>query len=357
MKKIVHIVPTFELGGVQTGILYSLNELREKYDYKVLVIGIIDYKWLETQSKINQDQIIWSGTNSIILGWLKAYYILKKENPTIIISSLWKSVILSVVYKLFNQKTKLIGFFHTTRHVHLLNNLCLKIIGKIQDRAFADSEVVKKYIEKKYSISKTDIIPFNFKFNKEEKELQKGINRNCIKLCYFGRFKKEKGIYRSLAFCQLLKINNIEFQFDMYGEGDIENLQLMIKKYQIEDKVTIHDVLPLHQVLKIMKNYDFLLQLSDHEGMALSVVEAMSVGLVAIVTPVGEIANYSKDGYNAIWLEPNFDENLEMLVQKVKEVILDENRYYQMSIAAQKSFVHYNTYSEAMIAALERLEN
>ena len=149
MKKIVHIVPTFELGGVQTGILYSLNELREKYDYKVLVIGIIDYKWLETQSKINQDQIIWSGTNSIILGWLKAYYILKKENPTIIISSLWKSVILSVVYKLFNQKTKLIGFFHTTRHVHLLNNLCLKIIGKIQDRAFADSEVVKKYIEKK----------------------------------------------------------------------------------------------------------------------------------------------------------------------------------------------------------------
>jgi glycosyltransferase involved in cell wall biosynthesis len=143
----------------------------------------------------------------------------------------------------------------------------------------------------------------------------------------------------------------------MYGEGDIENLQLMIKKYQIEDNVTIHDLVPLHQVLKIMKNYDFLLQLSDHEGMALSVVEAMSVGLVAIVTPVGEIANYSKDGYNAIWLEPNFDENLEMLVQKVKEVILDENRYYQMSIAAQKSFVHYNTYSEAMIAALERLEN
>ena len=123
MKKIVHIVPTFELGGVQTGILYSLNELREKYDYKVLVIGNIDYKWLETQSKINQDQIIWSGTNSIMLVWFKAYFILKREKPTIIISSLWKSVILSVVYKLFNQKTKLIGFFHTTRHVHLLNNL------------------------------------------------------------------------------------------------------------------------------------------------------------------------------------------------------------------------------------------
>tara|TARA_R110002074_G_scaffold57511_1_gene141500 strand:+ start:356 stop:658 length:303 start_codon:yes stop_codon:yes gene_type:complete len=36
--------------------------------------------------------------------------------------------------------------------------------------------------------------------------------------------------------------------------------------------------------------------------MALSVVEAMQAGLVPIVTPVGEIERYTRDGINAVWI-------------------------------------------------------
>src|SRR5690606_29152265 len=44
----------------------------------------------------------------------------------------------------------------------------------------------------------------------------------------------------------------------------------------------------------------FFLMTSSAEGMAVSVVEAMQLGLIPIVTPVGEIPRYCAGGENAI---------------------------------------------------------
>ena len=354
MKKIIHIVPTFELGGVQTGILYSLKDLRKKYDYKVLVISIIDNDWIKTQPDDIKNQIIWSGSNNIIKGWLNAYRILKREKPALIISSLWKSIIISVTYKIFNSKTKLIGFYHTSRYVHQLNNLFLKIITKFQDAAFADSEAVKKFIEEKYSIRNAEVIPFNFVFKTKKKEM-KIFKTDFIKLAYFGRLNEQKGVFRAIQFCKMLKSENISFCFDLYGEGETEKIELFIKKYQLENVVFIHQLLPIDEVMNTMNNYDFLLQLSNHEGMALSVVEAMSAGLVPIVTPVGEISSYSRDGYNAIWLNPDFDQNLGELLLKVKKVIDNPHLYNEMSNRTPDLFKKYKTYTESLTESIDKI--
>lgn len=354
-RKVVHIVPTFDLGGVQTGILYSLNDLREKYDYKVLVISVIDHDWIKAQPDEIKNQIIWSGSNNIVKGWLNAYRILRREKPSIIISSLWKSVLLSVTYRVLNRKTKLIGFYHTSRFVHQLNNLFLNIMGRFQDGAFADSEAVKKFIAQKYSVKDAEIIPFNFSFKAKKKE-QKTFNTEAIKLAYFGRLNEQKGVFRAIQFCKLLKLANIQFQFDLYGEGEIEKVDLFIKKHNLENVVVIHQLLSIDEVMNRMNNYDFLLQLSNHEGMALAVVEAMNAGLVPIVTPVGEISNYSKDGYNAIWLNHDFDHNLNELLLKVKKVIDNPNLYYEMSNRTRDLFKNYKTYTEALIEAIDKIQ-
>src|ERR1035438_576847 len=94
-KKIIHIIPTFELGGVQTGILYSLEKLNKVYDYKVLVIGKIDMEWLNSMPFVSREYIITTGASNLLAGWRKGYQLLKKLQPDFIISSLWKSVGLS----------------------------------------------------------------------------------------------------------------------------------------------------------------------------------------------------------------------------------------------------------------------
>ena len=90
----------------------------------------------------------------------------------------------------------------------------------------------------------------------------------------------------------------------------------------------------------------------DKEGMALAVVEAMNAGLVPIVTPVGEIKRYSKDGMNAIWLDEEYDDNLPELVEKIKNILANPSLYQQISSSAAGTFINYKKYSEVLIEVI-----
>ncbi len=350
-KKIVHIIPTFELGGVQTGILYSLEDLNTVYDYKILVIGIIDTDWLKNLSPTLQGYIISTGASGLVAGWMKGYRLLKQLKPDFIISSLWKSVGLSVTYRLFNRKVYLGGFFHSAYSPHFAATFFMNLMMMAQDTSFADSYVTKQFLEKFYKIKNTHIVPYFFTFTKRAGH--KNFNPSAIRIAYFGRISEAKGVDRSIEFCGLLKSGGVKFIFDIYGDGPVEAYKEKIKGLGLQKEVHIKKMLPLNLVMENMQRYDFLLQLSNNEGMALAVVEAMNCGLVPIVTPVGEIKRYSKDGENAIWLEPEFDDNLLVLVDKVKNIAASPAVYYELSSSAAGTFINYKKYSETLIEVVD----
>jgi glycosyltransferase involved in cell wall biosynthesis len=357
MKVVVHIVPTFDLGGVQTGIINSILELRKKNDYKVLIIGKVDAVWLKEIPDEIKSNFILSGSNNYFIGLFKSFIILWKLNPRVIISSLWKSTPISVFYKLLRPGVSLLSFHHTARFVHLLNFIFLKILVFFSDALLNDSNATATYVRKNYSLKKeVKIIPYYFP-NKNDLQQKTDFTFGKLRIIYVGRFKPEKGISRTIQFCKKLQELVVDFILDMYGEGYDSKYQREIDDAGVSSKVQLKNLLPPGKVSAKMREYDFLIQLSDNEGMAAAVVEAMENGLVPIVTPVGEIANYSKDGFNAIWLNPNFDENIDQLVLKFKMIIDNSNLYNQMSAAAKTSFVDYQTYTEAMISAIERLDD
>jgi glycosyltransferase involved in cell wall biosynthesis len=227
----------------------------------------------------------------------------------------------------------------------------MKAISVIQDTAVADSYITKKYLEEFYKIKNINIVPYFFKFSRKWE--CKDFDPLCIKIAYFGRISQRKGVDRSIKFCSLLKKEGVNFIFDIYGDGPFELYREKIKKSGLENVVNIKDKLPLHRVSEYMNRYDFLLQLSNHEGMALAVVEAMSSGLVPIVTPVGEIKRYTRDGVNAIWLDANFDNNLPALVEKIKEIINNPTNYHRISSSVAGTFINYKKYSESLIEVID----
>ncbi|MEO6289237.1 MAG: glycosyltransferase, partial [Ginsengibacter sp.] len=261
----------------------------------------------------------------------------------------------SATYKLFNKKVILCGFFHSASSPHLVSSAFMKLMSLVQDTSVADSYTTKKFLEEFYKIKNTKIVPYFFEFTR--KQGCKTFEPTLVKIAYFGRISQRKGVDRSIKFCSLLKKHGIDFVFDIYGDGPFESYREKIKKYGVEDVVNIKTKLPLHQVSEYMQRYDFLLQLSNHEGMALAVVEAMNSGLVPIVTPVGEIKRYTRDGVNAIWLEQPFDDNLSELVEKVKEVINDTTSYYSISSSAAGTFINYKKYSETLIEVVNSYLN
>lgn len=351
MKKVIHVVPTFELGGVQTGILYSLLELRKEYDFKILVVGVVDHGWIKNLSLEVQQNIVWSGSKNIIIGWVKSFFLLRKIKPDIVISSLWKSVPLTIAYKLVRPSVKLLGFFHSAHKAHAVDSFFLKLLSRVQDKAIADSTVTRSFIQQSFGITNVSIIFYHFVF-KNKNSIPKSFDPEKIKLVYFGRISSAKGLTRAILFCKYCHEKEIRFQFDIYGDGDKHYYKKLIKALHLENNISIKTLLPLDAVISTMQAYDFLLQLSDYEGMALSVVEAMNCGLVPIVTPVGEIQNYSKDGINAIWLDTPFDENLEQLIEKLQSSIEHPETYQKLSAAASTTFINNKKYSEAMIEVL-----
>ena len=350
-KTIVHIIPTFELGGVQTAILYSLEDLNKVYNYRILVIGKIDREWIKNLPPLLQSYILGSGSAGLPGGWVKGYKTLKHLKPDLVISSLWKSTALSAVFKLLNPTVLLAGFFHSSYATHFIEAFNNKVLGHIQDFSFADSIVTKEFLEKFYKIKDAHVVSFVFGFRKPPG--CKYFNPSEIKIAYFGRISPAKGVDRSLEFCRLCKKDGLNFRFDIYGDGPVDIYKKKIKKFDLEREVVIRGILPLQQVTEKMQAYDFLLQLSNYEGMALAVVEAMNCGLVPIVTPVGEIARYSKDGFNAIWLNPSFDDNLTQLVDKLKEVVSKDGSYHALSVSAANTFSNHKKYSDSLIEIID----
>ncbi len=344
MLKVVHVVSSFSLGGVQTGMLYSIEELNKEFDYTVITYKA-DENWLKEVPSGIKKHITILGASTIFSGTIKSFRLLQIMKPDVVVASLWKSVPAAIMYKIFNPKVCLCGFYHQNGIIHFLERFFLKVLSKKQDMAFADSAATKKFIKEKLSVENTVVVPYLFNFNTLHKTTI--INHPKIKLVFFGRLAQVKRVDRMLLFCKLCKEAGINFQFDIYGKGDAEKYKAIIDNYKLQNEVTIKDLLPLNKIQPTMLQYDFLLQLSDIEGMALSVVEGLSCGLIPLVTPVGEIENYTKDGVNALWLYPDFDKNLPLLVEKLLIVLKTPETYKSLSYEATQTFKTQKKYVES----------
>jgi glycosyltransferase involved in cell wall biosynthesis len=90
----------------------------------------------------------------------------------------------------------------------------------------------------------------------------------------------------------------------------------------------------------------FYLQTSVLEGMAMSVVEAMQLGLVPVVTPVGEIAHYSHHGENAVVVTDDV-----AAVADVLALLEDDERYQAMRKQAMATWADKPLYKDSVLAA------
>src|SRR5690606_7681913 len=104
----------------------------------------------------------------------------------------------------------------------------------------------------------------------------------------------------------------------------------------------------------IFRSFPFYIQLSAQEGMAMSVAEAMQNGLVCVVTAVGEIGNYAKDGVSAVLLDPTTAESWEESLDKLLNVLKSEVMCRFISNSAYQVFKGAPVFSDSLVAAINQ---
>lgn len=269
-----------------------------------------------------------TGLNSFKFYYSGFKYLLNKK-PDLLVCSLWRVSLIGVLYSLFTRffgkkKVKLVIFIHANKFAHIFDKLITKSAVFLSDEVWCDSHASKVSIFPSLNASnKVKVISFfvsidNDKFIPSTEKINDFV--------FWGRIAKQKRLDRAIVLFKEIYDRNPESLFYIYGPdcGDLENLKNLVEKLSLSGSVIFKGKKePGFYPEEALKS-KFFINTSSHEGMAIAVVEAMQLGLVPIVTPVGEIANYCNDGINSIYYN-------EQASGKVFELICNETLYKKMS--------------------------
>jgi glycosyltransferase involved in cell wall biosynthesis len=122
---------------------------------------------------------------------------------------------------------------------------------------------------------------------------------------FLGRIGERKGVYDLL---EVLQANRAALQgkyvLELGGDGETEKLQRLITQYQLNDSVKFLGFITGLQKEQRLREADVYLLPSYHEGLPISILEAMSFGLPIISTNVGGIPEVVVPDKNGLLIEP-----------------------------------------------------
>lgn len=346
MIHIIRIIPKIKIGGVERGLIEEINIIKKITDIQYHIF-VVEKSPMTISSEGNVKVVFLNKKfynflfcSSIICDYISS----TKIDNAIVLSSLWKSHLVSFFLGRFVSKR--ISFFHSSKYAHFLDRLISKLAFKFFDKSIYDSNVTKNI----YSSSSGCVIPYFFK-----NESSVFSCSNTPSFVFIGRLNKVKGIDRSLYFIRELVNAGINATFKIYGpdEGELQRIRKIIIDYNIKDNVFIMGELDYLNVPSALIKNTFYLQTSYREGMGGSVIQAQSLGLIPIVTPVGEIPFYCKHAFNSILLTEPFEVSCRHAVMLVKKILESDDELYQLKMKCVNEANNMNDFSLSFLSFLK----
>lgn len=182
------------------------------------------------------------------------------------------------------RKNELTKLFSMVDRIHCVSEDLSKEISKyraLPEKVFVNRPAIKRDFEKTV---------------KEKKN--KGTKKIILSV---GRLTFQKGyIYALLAIRELIKTCP-DIEYHIIGQGpDFAELKYFIESNDLQNVIFLHGALPNIEVLEHLSFADVFLLPSVCEGIANSVLEAMSHSIPVVTTRIGGIEEVIKDGKNGI---------------------------------------------------------
>jgi glycosyltransferase involved in cell wall biosynthesis len=270
-----------------------------------------------------------------------------KERPAVLIASLWKSAPVALLAKLLRPRMRLVFFMHAERHVHLIDAWLSKLTARFADEVWADSGKTLSAGIIKFDPARSRVISFVTQRFLPSGKPEAPPRPNFVT---WSRLTHQKGIDRALHFIAALQENGIKARFDVWGpdRGELASLRALADKLGVADGVAFRGAVAPGTLGAIAAEASFFLQLSRFEGMAMGVVEGMQMGLVPVVTPVGEIGEYVKDGESGVLVDAA---DLGPALEKVTRTLKDPDEYRRMRANAIRVWSEATLYPDDVCAA------
>jgi|LSQX01.1.fsa_nt_gb glycosyltransferase involved in cell wall biosynthesis len=301
MKKNIKILitsPSINTDENVSGIANLTRLLIEKnkiIDYELFVVGKKDKEPRDLAWLVKQPLVLFAFIRKILNTEISLIHInIPLQKYSTIINSL-----LALICKLFN-KPYLIhirgGLYSNNKcipnlHKFLFNN-SLKYARSII--TLGNEETI--FINEFYKIPHSKIYTLPNSVQIPDIDVLKNKNNNLLQLLYMGRIDKDKGLTEIIQALKHFSIGNL---FNLNIAGDGPDKVWFLNNLSIENiNFTYHGVVNGNDKSKLLSIAHIFLLPSYYEGLPNSLLEAMSYGVIPIVTPVGSISEVVKDKFN-----------------------------------------------------------
>jgi glycosyltransferase involved in cell wall biosynthesis len=328
--KIAHIIPGDLWAGAEAQVFYTLKELNTRFKYDIIAILFNEgelYKRLSGNGIriFIIDERRYSGLE--ICRQLEN--LLKTHAPDVIHVHEYKSHILTSIAVCFSKQSCKI-----VRTIHGLTSIpfdlkCLKasliflaeyfLLMFKTDCIVAVSRSIEAIFKKRFKRVQicqiNNAIHFPLCINKSQEQIrnQFGISHDTFWIGSAARYVPVKNLDMLIEAARLLQGSNMNYRVSIFGEGYMRGqLQEKIDRYKLGKTVWLHghheDILP------VLKALDVFVLTSKHEGLPISLLEAMAVGTIPVCTNVGGMQEVIENNKSGFLLEPN---DVEALVDRL----------------------------------------
>lgn len=339
MTRIVHLIPQDGIGGVEVAARSMAERDGLGHDFTLLLIA---GPTLATNCSTVFASPFRSASNP--LAQLRAVRLVLRIRPDVLVCSLWRSIPAALLVRLLRPRMKLAFFLHVDRAVHPLDALLTRAAIWAADEVWADSAATlaaRKVAKPSRVIS--------FVTTRLAVADRPGIEP-LPQFVTWSRINRQKGIDRSIRLIESLIAHGVAASLDIWGPdgGELRCLEALVASLKLGERVQFRGILPHAALPAEASRARYFLQLSRFEGMAIGCVEAMQLGLVPVVTAVGEMAHYVIPGENGIVIDPD---RLDDAAREVAALIADPPRFFAMRQRAIDRWRSAPLYADDVCAA------
>ncbi|MGR3605389.1 glycosyltransferase family 4 protein [Sulfitobacter sp.] len=302
MHEVLHLIPYDTVGGVET----AARSVPANWEGGA---GAVRFRraYLVTHSAVEVFPDDWHGpatsVNHPVAHWKLLQFALQSR-ADLVVASLWRSCPTFIALKVMRPRTKTVLFLHSAVDVHLLDKLFNRAAMMLADEIWADSASTVEARVPAAARKRARVLSFLTQRPPALLDVPPGGQSRAVtpNFVYWGRLQSEKNLEHALAVFASVHALLPDAKFDIIGpdRGALAQLRARVAELGLDHAVNFIGALPQEALMARADNYSFYLQTSLFEGMAMSVIEAMGMGLVPVVTPVGEIPSYCQDGHTGI---------------------------------------------------------
>lgn len=337
---ICHLISGDLWAGAEVMAYHLLCSLASQSD--VMVMAIVFNKGRladELQRAGINVTVIEEGRYSFFSLLFKVHQILAKKNVAIIHAHRQKENMLALLTALFLRKSRLVTTMHGMPELFgnrfnrsiLLAKLDFFILSRYFGRIVVVSSEMRGNLlnRMKFSPSKTISI-HNAVPQPPNSGTLKKITHNPFIIGSAGRLVPVKDIPLFIAIAGLLK-NDKHIQFLLAGDGPLASeLRQHVADLQL-DNVTFSG--HIENMAAFYDQIDLFVNTSIHEGIPMTILEAMGRGIPVVAPRVGGIPEIVEDGVDGFTINSRMAKDY---AEKCLLLSTDRNQYNAMSLAAKK---------------------